>query len=231
MRHLQLFKNLKPNEYSNSNSSNIKALHIILIGKLPKLVSNGRDSPIHEGDETVFHTTDKWLAISQSHHLLPSIFPLPILHNTPNTRHNSPVQKDSLKWTVVLGYTTFLPPVHRITMQTETCSLWELSTVPRSAVVRMEKDPRHSLLPPPQNLLENKVCTSHAQETPSLPCALHIYGMVQDIELHVWALGFSTTSERPIANARFFIQCWVDFTTGLLKKSILPMADIWIASK
>lgn len=64
---------------------------------------------------------------------------------------------------VALEYITFLPSVHRITVQTETFSLHELNSAPQSAVVRMEQDPKCSLLPPPQNLPANKVCLSHAE--------------------------------------------------------------------
>lgn len=148
-----------PNEQSNSN---IKVLHTILIGKLPKPVRNGRESPTCKENYTLFHTTDKCLAISVSPST-PQHLPLLILHNTLHTLHSSPVLEDILKWMVALGYITFLPSVHRITMQTETFSLSELSSAPQSAVVRVEEDPRCSLLSPPQNLLANKVCLSHAE--------------------------------------------------------------------
>lgn len=151
-----------PNEQSNSN---IKALHTILIEKLPKPVRNGRESPTCKESYSASHHRQ----VSSNLTVLPSTpqhLPLLILHNTLHTLHSSPALEDILKWMgnqVALGCITFLPSVHRVTMQTEAFSLCELNSAPQSAVVRMEPDSRCSLWPPPQSLLANEVCLSHAE--------------------------------------------------------------------
>lgn len=90
---MQLFMSEAPNEQSNSN---IKALHTILIGKLPKLVRNGRESPTCKENSSVSHhgQVASNLTVSPS---TPQHLPLLILHNTVHILHSSPVLEDTLK--------------------------------------------------------------------------------------------------------------------------------------
>lgn len=216
-----------PNEQSNSN---IKELHTILIGKLPKLVRNGRESLTCKEDSNVSHhgQVASNLIVSPS---TPQHLPLLILHNTLHTLHSSPVLEGTLKWMAALGYITFLPSVHRITVQSETVSLSELNSAPQSAVVRMEQDPGCSLLCLLHRTSLQTWCAYLMQNRRLCFLLRFLAERYRTNTCHAWALCFSSTSERPIASYKFFIQPWVDFMTGLFKKSILPVANIWTASK